>query len=528
MRIYSSQAQAIFVPGATQTGRRPLAALLWLGAITLLGLALRLWAIGAKGLWLDEAFSIWMSRHALGELLDWLVRIDQHPPLYYTLLHFWLAAGDREGWVRSLSALFSTTTIPLFYGFVRTLAGERAGLIAALLLAIAPFHVRFAQEARMYALLTFAVAGALCCLAWLLAGEGREARGEGRRRAAWIGYVLFTVAALLTHNTALFFPAAVNLFVLPFLLVRRRRRAAPSAPAVESALAELQPPALRHWLLAQAAIVALWLPWSGAFVQQSLGVYAQFWIAAPTLQTVLDALFVFLSAFFPATAPWKSSVWLFFGGFFIVGLWQLRVRPAQLALLLALWLTPFVGEWLVSLRRPIFYDRTLIWASLPLYAIVAVGMARVPRRALLAVALAALLLIQGVALDNYYRNFAKEDWRGAAAYLAARYQPDDLLLFNATWVQIPFDYYFERTGIAAERRGAPADLFDAGVLEPIMGTADVPRLASLLDDRARVWLIYSHDWYTDPQRLISAALDKEFDLLDRQSFYGLELRLYAR
>ncbi|HRA68502.1 MAG TPA: glycosyltransferase family 39 protein, partial [Caldilinea sp.] len=474
-------------------------------------------------LWLDEAFSIWMARQPLGDLLGWIVRIDQHPPLYYVLLHGWLALSDSEGWVRSLSAIFSTTTIPLFYGFVRTLAGGRAGLIAALLLAVAPFHVRFAQEARMYALLTFAVAGALLCLAWLMTGEGRGARGEGRprwrQRLAWIGYVLFTVAALLTHNTALFLPVAINLYVLGLMGWRR---------GSGDGQRQLETPRLRSWLAAQLAVVVLWLPWSVAFVRQSIGVYAQFWITAPTAQTVLDTLLVFATGGFSNAWIMPGWVWLIFGALFVLGVAALRTQPALLALLLTLWLTPFVGEWLVSLRRPIFYDRTLIWASLPLYTILAIGVVALRRKLVIAVVLGGLVIAQLLSLHSYYRDFRKEEWREAAAYAAQHFQPGDLLLFNATWVQIPFDYYFDRAGIAAERHGAPADLFAAGVLEPIMGVAYVPRLNTLLDDRARVWLIYSHDWYTDPQQLIPATLQSEFTLLDRQPVEGLELRLYAR
>ena len=51
-------------------------------AITLVGGLLRFYAIGSKGLWLDEAFSVWMGRQPLPDLIGWLVRIDQHPPLY--------------------------------------------------------------------------------------------------------------------------------------------------------------------------------------------------------------------------------------------------------------------------------------------------------------------------------------------------------------------------------------------------------------------------------------------------------------
>ena len=79
----------------------------------------------------------------------------------------------------------------------------------------------------------------------------------------------------------------------------------------------------------------------------------------------------------------------------------------------------------------------------------------------------------------------------------------------------------------AERRGAPVDLFDRGILEPKMAEADLPRLRSLLRNRERVWLIYSHDWYTDPQQLIPATLDDALTIADSQQLRGLQVRLYT-
>jgi hypothetical protein len=95
-------------------------------------------------------------------------------------------------------------------------------------------------------------------------------------------------------------------------------------------------------------------------------------------------------------------------------------------------------------------------------------------------------------------------------------------------VQIPFDYYFRRYALPIAQHGAPVDLFDAGVLEPQMTPVDLPRLRSLVQDRARVWLVYSHDWYTDPQQLIPAALEAELDLVGTQQYYGLEVLEYER
>ena len=63
--------------------------------ITVIGGGLRILLLDSKGLWLDETFSIWVANHSVADMLQWTVRIDQHPPLYYLLLHYWIALnGD--------------------------------------------------------------------------------------------------------------------------------------------------------------------------------------------------------------------------------------------------------------------------------------------------------------------------------------------------------------------------------------------------------------------------------------------------
>lgn len=513
-----------------------------LAAITLAGAGVRFYRLGDKGLWLDEAFSVWMSSHSLPDLYAWLVRIDQHPPLYYTLLHFWLYWGDDPAHIRLLSALFSTLVIPVIFLIARRIAGPGVGLIAALILAFSPFQVRFAQETRMYALLTLNVALAVLALVHLLTDPraAEQPIGSRLRRAshpvgwpatdlAWLGYMVFTAATVLTHNTAVFFPLAANLYVLALIAWRRQGKLQPApfpAPtAPDFVAADFAPPSLRNWVWAQAGALLLWLPWSAAAVIQAAGVYNQFWIQPPTLSTVVSAFFTLVNDSLPYRFGGIQSIWVIYGVLLALGIFGLRRRPWALRFLLALMLVPFAGELLVSLRRPIFYDRTLIWTTLPLAVLLAVGVAQLRWRSLMLVTLVAVAAANLLSIQNYYDNFRKEEWREAAAYVAQKLQPGDLILFNATWVQIPFDYYFHRYNRPLDEHGVPVDLFGRG-LEPQMQEADMARLRSLVQGHARVWLVYSHDWYTDPKKLVPATLEEQFDLEDSQHFYGLELRLY--
>ena len=120
-------------------------------------------------MWLDETFSVWLANHSIGDMLQWIVKIDQHPPLYYLLLHYWIAHyGDTPYSVRLLSVLFGVGTIPMIYLIGKRMSGWVMGLAAALILALSPFHIYFAQETRMYTLLTFNAAAAIYALVRLL------------------------------------------------------------------------------------------------------------------------------------------------------------------------------------------------------------------------------------------------------------------------------------------------------------------------------------------------------------------------
>jgi hypothetical protein len=425
----------------------------------------------------------------------------------------------------------------------------RAGVLAASILALAPFHVRFAQEARMYALLMLNVSLATLALTYLLADPRAAAQPLGRqlrtlvrsvasstaaRRAprelpttdlAWLAYMLFTAASVLTHSTAIFFPLATNIFVIGFILYRRNR---PVAPSSIDSTPDFAPPAMSNWLWAQLGALLIWLPWSYAFVVQSMGVYNEFWIPAPTTKTVVSALRALLNDFLPQSISQVWAIWLGYAFLLALGALHLYKRPPILVFLLMLLLTPLLGELLVSLRRPIFYDRTLIWTTIPLYLLLAFGLLQLRRKVLIATGLILLCTVNLLSLQNYYQDFKKEEWREAAAHMAAKVSDGDLILFNATWVQIPFDYYFKRFGRPVAQHGVPVDLFGRGVLEPKMTEGDLPRLHSLLSDHDRVWLVYSHDWYTDPNGIIPIALRQELQHVDTQRYYGLQVMRYER
>lgn len=547
----------------------------WLAAaITVAGGILRLLLLGTKEMWLDETFSVWLASHSLPELLEWLVTIDQHPPLYYLLLHGWMARfGDSPYDVRLLSALFGAATIPFMYLTGKRLSNSMLGLAAAMLLAFSPYHIFYSQETRMYTLLTFNAAVATYALVRLLT-DARAAQPIGRQlrevaRAwrtppaasetpkefsykaialnqrglrswisrhtwspirsietdlAWIAWVLFTLATMLTHNTALLFPFAANLFVLGLLLFRRLKPAAAAHTA-------FQAPSFSNWLIAQVAIVLLWSPWLGACLKQLAKVSDRFWIPAPTWDTVVGTLKALINASAPLPEAHARVLWGIYTAVALLALFHYRKKLSQLLLLVTLVAVPFLAELLVSLRRPIFLDRTLIWTMIPLFLLLAAGVAQLKQRFLFIFGMGVLALINFFSVGDYFRFYYKEDWYTPAGYVALFAEKGDLLLFNSNFVVVSFDYYFEefeqQYRLEVERQGLPLDLYTDRVLEPEMTEADIPALLSIIEGRERVWLIYSHEHYTDPHGLIPQTLDSELELTRTRDFYGGVVRLYT-
>lgn len=202
------------------------------------GGALRLGS--SSDLWLDEALSVHIAELPLGDMFDALRR-DGHPPLYYVLLHGWISIfGDSDVAVRSLSGVLSVATLPFFWLAARRYAGTRAAIAGVALLATSPFAIRYATEARMYALVML-----LVVVGWLAVRVTLEQRSG----VALAGVALSTGLLLLTHYWSFYLVAVVAVVV---------------GWAWRTGHVEA-----RRVLLAMAAGALLFLPWLPAFLDQA-------------------------------------------------------------------------------------------------------------------------------------------------------------------------------------------------------------------------------------------------------------------
>ena len=431
-------------------------------ALMLAGAVLRLIQLGGKSFWLDEAFSVSMSQRSLLDLFRMVVRTDTHPPLYYLMLKIWLLFSQSEAWVRLPSAIFSILSIPLMYILVTSLYNDRrAGLLGAAILAFSPFHIWYAQEGRMYAVLTFFILASAC---FFIRALQRGAVID------WVGYVLMTSVALYIDNGAIWY--LVTLVVFFLLSIRRYwQRAA-------------------GWLLSNLAIAMLYACWLPFLFLQTRQVTQSFWLPPPTFKTVLGTILDFHSYNFPAVGLsliYLATILVF--AYIVPGKsWQ--------RLFASLWLfLPLTISLLLSLRQPIFLSRNLIAASLGFYLLTVDTIWKFQtKKAILALFIPLLLMnLISIAHNVWFED--KEDWRDAARMVAqsAYGKPGGIVVFIPSFAEIPFSYYFNQYGHPIQTQGYPGDEL---LLHP--KPKEVPSIEAMLAGRPYVWLVIRQGKSLDP------------------------------
>lgn len=467
-----------------------------LAAAMLLGAAARLYRLGHESLWLDEA----SSADVIARPLMQVAAVDiSHPPLYHLLLHLWSGLGTDEVTLRGLSVLFSLATIPIVYAIGRRVGGSsegpRLGALAALLFALAPFQVRYAQEARMYSLLTFCVAIAI----W---GWVTVIRGE-RNRAGWAAYVIGAAAAMWTQYLGVLFVLAANIGVVTLLAMGAIRRR----------------PFLGPWLSAQGVLLLLWLPLAPRFLAMMNRVTESFWIPEISLQRIKEAFSaVFLANYADPGASHLGLVLLIAAA---AGAWAWRGKRVALALCAVLIAVPWLVEIASGLFRSILLDRTLIWTAVPFQLLVAAGVLAPRRFAARALAVGAVVAIVGVDLLAFHSVDRKPPWRRVAAEAALSVQPADVLVFVPEWFELPFDYYFRASSLDIDRAGSHRPY------PPRMTPTAVESITERVASYDRVWVVTSlkHARVQDPEGLLLTALGERCQA-GTQTPYG-EIRVFV-
>lgn len=496
----------------------------------LLAAFLRFYQLTASSLWNDEGNSWAMLARSFDEIAA-AAAADIHPPGYYWLLKLWsLIFGDSATAMRSLSAVLGLLLVALVAAIAQRGARQRPDwhwfpVIAALLAAVNPFQIYYSQEARMYMLLAVEAAGLFWALLWMMESgewrvesgraEDRESGRAGEPRVRAISnlqspnpfipqslFLFFGIAGLWTHYS---FPIVLAAAGLTYVIwwAAGLRHSARATPRPHHPIT----PLLRYLLL-NFLIFLAFLPWLPTAIDSVLN-----WPRGGVAVSAVDGLALTLRTllFGPLrTAPELLWPWLALAGVLpLVGLIALRRLP-RLALAAGLWLLlPVVMMFGLGLFSDAFLKFLLVaspaWcllvAAAP-WSATAKAQQNAPSRAahgLMVVGVATFGISAAVAaLPAYYADpFARDNYRGVAAYLAAvGDERSDLVILNAPGQQEVWRYYDPALPALALPTQRPPDAADVEA-----------QLTAATAGKRRIFALFWATDESDPNHYVERWLD---------------------
>ncbi|MEO6036220.1 MAG: glycosyltransferase family 39 protein [Verrucomicrobiota bacterium] len=436
------------------------------------------------------------------------------PPLYFLLMRSWLTKNDSEFWIRLPSAICGALTCLLALTLGNQLFGINRGWVLAVILALAPFHVYYSQEARMYALLGLTGAGAML-FTWLFC-----------RTQRWRDAGLYLVCATLSCYIFTY-----GIFLLPFsclLAVFFQPRLSRKAIAI-----------IWGTNILAALLFCPWIPFLMESVKSGTGL--QMLSRGPVILALAYSVFTlgFGITFGPTTEQLRVLGKRIFaenpiaGGLLVGGLmlvviviliglrflWQ-RNRNGFFFSLIGLGIFCGCPALLNVLKPGIPYNaRYAILALIPLSVTVAGFLFWAMERGLWRKALA-LLFIGGIgtSLANHFFNpkYARDDMRSAARFIQSLEPTPRHLIVCADFMQMSLHYYYDGS----------ANLFPVKIRAGNIEELFKPFESELVEGET-FGLVYSRPDHGDPQGILPAWLSQRYTLISQKTWTGVTFYLYG-
>lgn len=439
--------------------------------ILILGLILRLINLN-QSLWLDEATQYLLSKNSLMSII--LQRgADFHPPLSYIFMHFWLFFGSSEIWLRLLSVIFGVLTICLLYKFSKEVFNEKIATLASLLLSIAPYHIYYSQEIRMYSEATFFA---------LLSMYFFYKINEHEKFINSLLYILFSTALIYIHYDGFF------LILAQFIYLLFHKRAL-----------------LISFTKKVFFIVILWLPWMTQFIIQlkagsGIDQYLPGWkniLSLPSYKALALTFFKFSFGRisfdnFTSYILVATFVMSVFGFILFRGIKELIYKDSKLIIY---WLClPIIMSLLISFAIPLNQPFRLLYVLPAFYLILALGIYSLNKVRIIFFVLLILISFAGLSLYYFDSKYWREDWRSVSQFILNNSNENSLAIFAWPNPFPPYQYYAH-------------DKFAAGVVNNFPATEkEVQKNLVIVDNKKEVYLFEYLSGLSDPNKTIQIIL----------------------
>lgn len=428
---------------------------LWLAAIVAAGTLLRLATLNTRSLWVDEIVSVDQAAQPVKDVIITMAS-GVHPPQFHLMMHFWMRAfGASEVSIRSFSVMWGIAAIPIAWWAAKAYLGKRGALYAAGIVAVSPYFIWYAQEARMYSMM----------FVYGLLSTGFLGRAlASNRRKDWVGYSLTTFLGLFTHY---FFPflviGQVGYYLFRELYVEEHEKIATGVARLSwrrplGVFTDI--PTLPGWMWSMLFIGTTYSMWlfrsmfmpdlsdGGVLAASATGAGLGYGQAAPSLafrfNDSIMTLVQMVAGFHPS--------WLTYA---LVAMWPLLVylsmalldytRPGKKLILALLWASMGIGiivaagQWQGQVLAPRYFSAVAAPAVILTAHVFELISARA-RRIIFAVGVAACVALW---LNQSYNpdNMVRFDNRQAFQQVMSDYETGDVLIYEPFYLDVVIDYY---------------------------------------------------------------------------------------
>lgn len=388
--------------------------------ILFLSLVIRLISLN-QSLWLDEAINVF---YAKSNDFVWFVTKypmgDFHPAGWFATLWVW---GNIFGWsetsVRMPSVIFGILTVLFTYLIGKELFSKKIGLVGALLLSLAPLHIYYSQEARMYSLSALAVTFSFYSFILFI----------NKKKLGWFVFFLSMILVLYSDYVAYFiFPVQ-----LIYLIIYYRTF-------------------LVKYLLICCVSFLFYVPWLFIFPQQILNGQQTAMIISGWKEVVggssIRELFLLgiktVVGRISLDNNFYYSIYIFILGTpFLVCFIKIIKVINKNSLLILLWLIPVpILAWLFSFFIPVFSYFRFIYILPAFYIFIALCLTKFSQKLFTLILI--IIIISEIISSGLYlfvNDYQRENWKEAS--LVANSQNNAVVIFEDNEVLAPFIYYNE-------------------------------------------------------------------------------------
>ncbi|MDE2572986.1 MAG: glycosyltransferase family 39 protein [bacterium] len=461
----------------------------------------------------EDAYTLHSTAYGAAYALHEAIFFEQNAPLYFVAMALWRVLGQSHMVASLFSVICAAITVLMVPRLMdRYMPGVRRSWVL-FAFALNPFVIAMAVEIRLYALLML-----LSALLLITFFDAFLAQRPSRRALAVYGALC--AASLYTEYYMLFLILAQGVLLCGLRYWE----------------------GLRRYVITQVLVALAFLPMMIVIPWQMANFRGSFTYPNSLLASIKILAEIFLQYILPLTiVPHHKELYAGIAISAIVGAYLLRryrtdsgqlLIPALFAAAFFIFaVAVYVGKMHVLYRHGALL---LVPALLTPFALLTCFREPARTRAVRAVGLT-ILAASVLTLFLSYRHGAKPgDWRRVAAYLDRHVKQGQPILVFEPWEALPLDYYYRGSNeIVAIPRPIDFKGYDVDDLVLRNDAQIVAALARVPGDRRTLWLVTMttscQEWHLDYGcGVLESYVSRHYRTLERQPFYGSEVRLLVR